>query len=193
MKKGIRIVGIAIICIGIIVGYYYYLSNHGKKDVENSTEISKVDEALSRDLAKDYPPTPREVVKFYYKLLQCFYNEDCSKSEIAELGGQARLLMDDALLANNPKEQYLTLLENDIQDSKDKGKTISDTTVANSSDIKYQKVKGEECAYVTASYFVKEGNSYTRTYEEYVLRKDTNKQWKILGYQLTKGDSSDEQ
>ena len=43
------------------------------------------------------------------------------KSEIAELGGQARLLMDDALLANNPKEQYLTLLENDIQDSKDKG------------------------------------------------------------------------
>ena len=40
MKKGIRIVGIAIICIGIIVGYYYYLSNHGKKDVENSTEIS---------------------------------------------------------------------------------------------------------------------------------------------------------
>ena len=53
MKKGIRIVGIAIICIGIIVGYYYYLSNHGKKDVENSTEISKVDEALSRDLAKD--------------------------------------------------------------------------------------------------------------------------------------------
>ncbi len=46
---------------------------------------------------------------------------------------------------------------------------------------------------MTASYFVKEGNSYTRTYEEYVLRKDTNKQWKILGYQLTKGDSSDEQ
>lgn len=126
-----------------------------KKDVENSTEISKVDEALSRDLAKDYPPTPREVVKFYNKLLQCFYNEDCSKSEIEELGGQARLLMDDALLANNPKEQYLTLLESDIQDSKDKGKTISDTTVANSSDIKYQKVKGEECAYVTASYLSK--------------------------------------
>ena len=50
--------------------------------------------------------------------------------------------MDDALLANNLKEQYLTLLESDIQDSKDKGKTISDTTVANSSDIKYQKVKG---------------------------------------------------
>ena len=64
MKKGIRIVGIAIICIGIIVGYYYYLSNHGKKDVENSTEISKVDEALSRDLAKDYPPTPRKWSNF---------------------------------------------------------------------------------------------------------------------------------
>ena len=72
MKKGIRIVGIAIICIGIIVGYYYYLSNHGKKDVENSTEISKVDEALSRDLAKDYPPTPREVVKFYNKSAAVF-------------------------------------------------------------------------------------------------------------------------
>ena len=65
MKKGIRIVGIAIICIGIIVGYYYYLSNHGKKDVENSTEISKVDEELSRDQAKHYPQSQLEVVKFF--------------------------------------------------------------------------------------------------------------------------------
>ena len=42
MKKGIRIVGIAIICIGIIVGYYYYLSNHGKKDVENSAGSGQI-------------------------------------------------------------------------------------------------------------------------------------------------------
>lgn len=193
MKKAIRIIGIAIICIGLIVGYYYYLSHRDKKNVENSTEVSKVDEVLSRELDQDYPPTPREVVKFYNKILKCFYNEEYSDDEMQKLAEQARLLMDDALLANNPKEQYLALLKSDIQNAKDKGKFISDTKVENSSDIEYQKVKGDECAYVTASYFVKEGNSYTRTYEEYVLRKDTNKQWKILGYQLAKGESSDEQ
>lgn len=192
MKKYARIIVVSIVCIGLIVGYYYYLSSHDKKNVENGTEVSEVDEVLLRDLEKDYPPTPREVVKFYNQILSCFYNEEYKDDELREMAEQARALMDEELAANNPKEQYLSLLKSDIAGYKEKGRVLSDTTVEGSGDIEYQTVDGKKCAYVTSSYFIKEGNSYSRSYQEYVLRKDENKQWKILGYQLVEGEASDE-
>ena len=50
----------------------------------------------------------------------------------------------------------------------------------------------DEIAYVTSSYFVKEGNSYERTYQEYVLRQDANKDWKILVYYQIEGESEED-
>lgn len=192
MKKYARIIGISVLCIALIVGYYYYLSHKDKKDVETGTEVGAVEEVLLRDLDQDYPPTPREVVKFYNKILTCFYNEDCDDKQLEALGDQARKLMDTELLNNNPKEIYLSALKKEVEEYKEEGKTLADTTVSGSNEVDYKTVDGRECAFVTASYFIKEGNSYNRTYQEYVLRKDEDNKWKILGYQLVKGDSADE-
>lgn len=192
MKKYIKVIVLSVVCIGLIVGYYYYLTNRDKKDVENSTKVTKVDEVILEDLEKDYPPTPREVIKFYDKILKCFYNEEYSDKELEKMADQARLLMDDELLDQNPKDQYLIMLEADIKDYKDNERTISDTTVSDSSDIEYKTVDGKECAYAVSSYFVKEGKSYSRTYQKYVLRKDDDGKWKILGYKMVEGESSDD-
>ena len=192
MKKYIKIMGISVLCIALIVGYYYYLSHKDKKNVENSTEVSAVTEVLLEDLAQDYPPTPRETVKFYNRILSCLYNEEYDEEQFEKLAEQARKLMDDELLNNNPKDVYLSTLKTDVEGYKERGQTIADTTVSSSSEIEYKTVDGKECAFVTASYFIKEGNSYTRTYEEYILRKDEEKKWKILGYHLVEGDKSDE-
>lgn len=192
MKKYARIIGISVICIALIVGYYYYLSHKDKKDVETDTKVGAVAEVLLEDLDKNYPPTPREVVKFYNQILTCFYNEDYDDDQLEALGEQARKLMDTELLNNNPKEIYLSSLKKEVEEYKEKGQTLADTTVSSSNEIDYKTVDGRECAFVTASYFIKEGNSYNRTYQEYVLRKDGDKNWKIVGYQLVKGDSADE-
>lgn len=192
MKKVLKIVIISVLCIGLIVGYYYYLSHKDKKDVENSTEVGAVEEVLIRDLEKDYPPTPREVVKFYNRILTCFYNEEFDENQFEGLADQARFLMDEELLEKNPRDSYLLQLEKEVNGYKENGQKLGETTVDDSSDIVFKKVKGKECAFVTASYFVREGNSYSRTYEEYVLRKDDKDQWKILGYQLTEGESLEE-
>lgn len=189
MKKYARIIGISVLCIALIVGYYYYLSHKDKKDVETGTKVGAVAEVLLEDLDKNYPPTPREVVKFYNQILTCFYNEDYDDDQLEALGDQARKLMDTELLNNNPKEIYLSSLKKEVEEYKDKGQTLADTTVSSSNEIDYKTVDGKECAFVTASYFIKEGNSYNRTYQEYILRKDTDKNWKIVGYQLVKGDS----
>lgn len=192
MKKYIKIIGISVLCIALIVGYYYYLSHKDKKNVENSTEVSAVTEVLLEDLDQDYPPTPRETVKFYNRILSCLYNEEYDEEQFEKLAEQARKLMDDELLNNNPKDVYLSTLKTDVEGYKERGQTIADTTVSSSSEIEYKTVDGKECAFVTASYFIKEGNSYTRTYEEYILRKDEDEKWKILGYHLVEGDKSDE-
>lgn len=54
-------------------------------------------------------------------------------------------------------------------------------------------MNGAECAYVTASYFVKGKDGYTKTYQQYVLRQDEDGKWKILAYEVVKGngDSTD--
>lgn len=192
MKKYIKIVVLSIVCIGLIVGYYYYLSFHNKKDVENAEDLTPVDEVIMRDLDKKYPPTPREVVKFYDKILKCYYNEEYDDEEFEQIVEQARMLLDEELLKKNPKDQYILALEADIKDYKENERKISRATVCDSKDVTYKKVDGKECAYVQSSYFMKEGNTYANTYQKYVLRKDADGNWKILGYKAVEGETSDE-
>ena len=45
-------------------------------------------ERVYKDLEKDYPPTPREVIKYYNEILDCFYNEEATKEEIEDLGNK---------------------------------------------------------------------------------------------------------
>ena len=51
--------------------------------------------------------------------------------------------------------------------------------------------RGDEIAYGTASYFIKNGSSYTKTYQKYVLRKDDDGDWKILTFYKIEGESSE--
>ena len=59
--------------------------------------------------------------------------------------------------------------------------------------MEYKEVDGDDCAYVKASYFIKEGYAYSRTYQMYVLRKDADGNWKILEFYQVNGDSSDDE
>ena len=60
--KGL-IIGIILVCL--VLGYYYYLSNRKSETAqEEVVKISAVQEVLMRNLDNNYPPTPREVVKY---------------------------------------------------------------------------------------------------------------------------------
>lgn len=184
MKQHLRGVIAGLICIVLVVGYYYYLSNRDVNTASDSGELSAIAKITTKNLDDSYPKTPREVIKLYNEILICYYNEDCTDEEVDALAGQARKLMDDELLAQNPNDQYLAALKLDIQSYKDAKRTISRTDVCDSNEITYKTVKGEECAYVTASYFMKEGKGYVKSREQYVLRKDDVGNWKILAYEL---------
>ena len=108
-------------------------------------------------------------------------------------GKSVELLFDDELLENNPRDEYFKNLKEDISEYHDKNKTIASSAVDSSNDVEYKEVDGDDCAYVKASYFIKEGSAYSRTYQMYVLRKDADGNWKILVFYQVNGDSSDDE
>lgn len=192
MKKSIVRTIVAVVMILAIVGGYYIFTMQKRASVEDAVELTEVQKVITKDIEANYPATPREVVKYYNRILTCFYNEEYSEDELYALGDQARLLFDEELLGNNPRDEYFAALKADIEDYHEKSKMITNSTVCDSNDVNYQTVDGDECAYVTASYFINESKKYDRTYQMYVLRKDEDGNWKILVFYQIEGESSDE-
>ena len=189
MKKTIRIGLIALLCAVLVIGYYYYLSHRNDhRSAENDTKLTEVDKIVTTDLSKDYPSTPRAVVKYYNRIITAYYGEEYSQKELEQMADQARSLMDEELLSHNSRADYLTALKADIDDYAKREKKILQSSVSDSDDITYATVEGSYCAYVNAYYFCKEGKHYSRTYQEFVLRRNDEGQWKILSFRLTKGE-----
>ena len=168
-KSGVIKAVITILIILLIVGAYYFFTTQRRTSVEDTVELTEIQKLITKNLDANYPATPREVVKYYNRILECFYDDTYTDDELESLADQARKLLDN------------------------KSKTIRSSNVCDSNDVVYQTVDGRECAYVTASYFMNENNSFDRTNEMYVLRKDDDGDWKILVFYQVEGDSSDEQ
>lgn len=195
MKKKSRVavtVIIAVVCVGLIVGLYYYFNNYKRGSVEDMVELNEVQKIITYNLDSDYPATPRETVKLYNRIITCFYNETYTDKELEQLADQARKLFDEELIANNPRDEYFSALKADIEEYHEKSRTITNSSVCKSNEVNYQMVDGAECAYVSATYYINEEKKYSRTNQMYVLRKDADGHWKILVFYKIEGDSSDD-
>ena len=188
--KNKRVIIIAAICIVLIVGGFFIFTNRTQKNPED-VELTTVQQIITKDLAGNYPKTPREVIKTYNEIITCFYNEECTDEEIEKLSERVLLLLDEELLANNPKNEYIKNLKTEISDHKAKGKTIISYNLSSSNEIEFRTVDERECAYVDCSYFMKDKKGYSKSYMTYVVRKDENNEWKILVFYQSEGDTSD--
>lgn len=190
--KIVRNVLVGIICISLVVGAYYYFSN--RQTNRSDDDVSEVQKVILRDLeGNSYPATPREVIKFYNRILCCYYNEEYTEEEFEGLTKQARLLMDQELADNNPAGQYKQQVEADVESYRQQKKTINNASVSDSNDVRYATVGGEECAYVESSYFVRSGGGFTKSFQDYVLRKDDKGNWKILAFELKEGEPAEDE
>jgi hypothetical protein len=190
MKKVFRIGVAFIIMATLIVGYYFYLSrrstdNSTSRESETITEYSRL---KNTDLKSNYPMTPRAVVKMYNRIITEYYAKKHSDKEITVLAKQARKLMDDDLLKENPEDTYIESVKKDIKSYSDRKARIISSNVENSEYIEYKVVQDHECAYVESYYFSKEGSNFLRTYQKYCLRKDKEGNWKILTWKMVDGN-----
>ena len=184
MKLNPKMLLVAAIFVALIVGYYWYLSTRLDNSAESKGDLTAVQKVTTENFDQDYPKTPREVIKAYNQIQTCFYNEEYSEEELLEMVAQARRLLDDDLLAKNPEDQYLAKLKADIAAYRQDGKKISNITIDSSNDVRKEKIGKDDYAYVDCVYYVREASSYEAIPETYMLRKDSDGNWKILAFFL---------
>ena len=193
MKKYVKMGISTVFVIVLIVGCYYYMKHRETKTADDDVEVTQLHQVLDKQLDNSYPPTPREVIKFYNRIIECAYGDEYNDEQFQRLASQARKLMDEELLANNPEEAYKTKLQTEVQSYQEESRKILKTRVCNTDEVVYREIEGKKCAYVQATYFMKQGKKdFFKTYQSYLLRQDRNKNWKILAFHLTDAADEDE-
>ena len=102
MKKT-RIVILAIVIVAAICTAFYIVNNNSKKESAKEAELTEIQKITTRNMEKDYPATPREVIKFYNRIIKCYYGRQYSDDELEQLADQALSMFDDDLLKKNEK------------------------------------------------------------------------------------------
>lgn len=187
--KGFTILMIFLMLAGL--GYYTYLNQNNAKKQENSEE-SEVSRLLNYDFEEDYPKTVREVVKLHCKYLKNAYNGKFTEEELFTINKQIRQLFDEELLENNPQEKQLQGLKDDIALYSEENKKYISYTLAEASQIDYNTENDKEYAKITVSIVLKADTLTLSGEEEYILRKDTDGRWKILGWQAVQQETTQE-
>jgi len=189
MKKYLKMGISALLVIALIVGCYYYMAHRKTKAAEDDVEITQLQQVLSKQLDNAYPPTPREVVKFYNRIIECAYGSEYDAEQFEKLTAQARKLMDEELLESNPEDTYKSRLQQEVASYKKDSIQILRTRVCSSDDVRFREIEGRKCAYVKAIYFTKQGKGdFSTIYQSYLLRQDKDRNWKILSYHLAEAD-----
>ena len=185
--KGMKGVILLVFLVAIIVGYYYYLSSRGasrtEEDIVEGAELlSATQQVLLRDLDKNYPPTPREVVKYFSEVTQCFYNEENTEEEVEALGRKIREIYDDELVANQTEAEYLNALKLDIQSYKENNRIIVDYSPSSSVDVETFTENGSDWARLYCQYGIRQGELLYNANVVFILRKDENEHYKVFGW-----------
>ena len=178
--------GVILLMVVVMAGYYVYLSNKDKAKEEANPKFTAVQEVLNRDLENNYPPTPKEVVKYYSEITKCFYNEEYSDGELELLADKADQLYDDELARWNDWGQYMISLRAQIKDFKDQEITISTYIVSSSTEVDFFEQDGFEFARLSVVYTLKQNSSKQDVPEVFLLRKDSEGRWKIYGWDNAK-------
>lgn len=192
MFKGTKGMVILVFLVLLVLGYYFYLSNRSmpEKTEEISVETMTVSQKiLSRNLETNYPPSPREVVKYFSEITECYYNEEHTDEELRDLGLKMREIYDDDLVANQTEEMYLSLLKSDVEEYKQNNRTISSFSPSSSVDVETFTKDGYECAKLYCVYDINQDGLLYQTTLCFILRKDENAHYKIYGWKAVKDEN----
>ena len=76
-----------------------------------------------------------------------------------------------------------SLLE-EVKEYHDLKKEVVSYAIDSGNNVVTWTMDGVEYSRILATYTIKEGSSYNKTCEEFVLKKNQDDQWKILGWRL---------
>ncbi|HHU72958.1 MAG TPA: hypothetical protein GXZ21_13145 [Clostridiales bacterium] len=163
----------------LVILLYHYLVNRTEVSIEEPTEVEVL---INKDLELYYPATPKEVVKLYSNMLQNLYTE-LEEDEYKALGLKMRELYDEELLEINSLDKHINQLSNEILEWKNAKRRIVNFSFDNDKDNLSRVEDGVEYQINNVSYTFEERSKFIEDYS-FILRKDENNRWKILGWRL---------
>lgn len=183
MKKKTVVLTIIIMLVIVgLIGAYTFFAQRVYRNT-NNMKLSQVQLVLSYDLQNNYPATVKEVIKFYTEIQKCFYNEEYTDEELEALGMKARELYDDELLDANEISTYMQKLKEDIGNYKINNRRMKSALPGASTSVFYFEEDGYKFARIRCGYTIKENHDSKNVAILYLLRQDSNKRWKIYGWQ----------
>lgn len=185
--RGFTTIVLLLVIVGLI--YYTYLNNNAsnRKKVDESSEVQQL---LEYDFVNNYPKTVRETVKLHLNYLKNIYNDKFTEDELFTVNRQIRQLFDEDLLEINTEDKQLQGLKDEMQLYKENKQKFVSFSLAEGSQVQYNTEDDIEYAKIRASLVIKVSSASTSVDEEYILRKDSEGKWKILGWQRTDNSSS---
>lgn len=195
MTKKILIVFVVVVAAAVLIfaGVRVYQQKEAEEKGEDSLPKTEVGKLLAKDLDLEYPGTPTEVVKLFWRINKCMYNTNMKEKDRKALYQQLRLLYDEEFLKQkgNSEEEMYQALKKDIKTFDDAKNFISSYIVQEDDQVKYAEVDGREEATLVASVLeTSKKSKTTESYAEYICRKDSKGRWKILGWkQITAAEA----
>lgn len=182
--KGVILFAVAAM---VVLAIYFRFSNSASKagsEEETVIELTTVQRLLQRNLLTNYPQTPKEVIKYFAEITQCYYNETFeSDEELESIASQMLLLYDDELVSYKTYTDYILDLKSDIAFYNQNGYTISSYTPSASTDVEFFSQDGFEWARLRCVFNIKSGKYFKPVTECFILRKDEKSHWRIYGWQ----------
>lgn len=159
-------------------------NENSKIDEKEKTEVTAL---MEKNLNTEYPASVREVVKLYLRIITCYYNEDLTEDEKIVLADQQRALLDKELLDKNKYSEFIKRLDDEITSYKAAKKTVINYQLNSNESVQKWWNNGKECASIIVLINLN-GKSLNQVYEKFVLRRDDNGRWKILGWDVADQD-----
>ena len=98
-------------------------------------------------------------------------------------------LYDEELIANQDEERYLSALKKDIEEFKEKKRTIVSYVPSSSVDVENFTKDGYDWARLYCIYGIKQDGLLYNSNIVFILKKDENSHYKIYGWKLVQKDN----
>jgi len=177
---------ISILAVILVMFIINRVQKENKLKEASKETLSEVQKILDMDLENDYPETPREVVKLHGDMTRLLYS-GIEDDEIKKLAEKIRELCDEELLEKNPLDQYLNDLYTDISLWRKLNRKIENDFVVNEEREEIKEKDGKEYATAYISFTITEKGK-TSELRKYLMRKDDDNKWKILGWDYITND-----
>lgn len=192
MKKKTARTVITMIFIGaLIIGLYYYQTH--RTDVPKDKDISELGEVeliLQKDLNINYPASVKEVLGLYSRMSSVLYT-NITDSEVEKIALKMRELFDEELLAENSESEHLAELKNEISIFRDANRKIRTYEVIESTDAIKTESDGIEYSTGDVLYRINEEEGKHKIIHRFMLRRNDDGKWKILGWSLVENQDKD--